>query len=111
MTSMSVPFCRNLVSRRAINLAYVRRAASSEADRSSPTIPRTGAAPVVPGLTLDPVSVGGDDHGHDAHAAGPRADLHAVPSWSSKPNVRSGVLRSMTHVNGMQFVPPLFLRC
>lgn len=79
---------------------------ASEADPSSPTIPRTGAAPVVPGLTLDPVSVGGGDHGHDAHAAGPRADLDAVPVWSSKSSVRSGVLRSMTNVNGTHCATP-----
>ncbi|SHO75789.1 Similar to S.cerevisiae protein RIP1 (Ubiquinol-cytochrome-c reductase) [Malassezia sympodialis ATCC 42132] len=83
---MSAPFCRNLVSRRAINVApTVQRAASG--------------APVVPGLNLR-AAAPADPHSHDEHAAaGPRGDIGALPSWTSKAVLRGHSLASRSAVN------------
>lgn len=83
---MSAPFCRNLVSRRAINVApTVQRAASG--------------APVVPGLNLH-AAAPADPHSHDEHAAaGPRGDIGTLPSWTSKAVLRGHSLVSRSAVN------------
>lgn len=56
--------------------------------------------PFVPGLNLR-AAAPADPHSHDDHAAaGPRADLAFVPSWTSKAVVRNHALSSRSAVNG-----------
>lgn len=97
---MSAPFCRNLVSRRAINVAYVymRRSVSN---LFRPTVQRAASgAPVVPGLNLH-AAAPADPHSHDEHAAaGPRGDIGTLPSWTSKAVLRGHSLVSRSAVNG-----------
>lgn len=64
-------------------------------------MPRAASgAPLVPGLNLR-AAAPADPHSHDEHAAaGPRGDIGAVPSWTSKAVLRGHSLVSRSAVNG-----------
>lgn len=96
---MSVPICRSIVSRRATNVGYVF-SPRSRANRSSTVRQLANGTPVVSGLNLN-VSAPADPHAHDEHAAGPRGDLSAVPSWTSKASLRGHSVFSRSAVNSM----------